>query len=252
MEWLTPDWPAPPWVRACSTTRGGGTSTGPFASLNLSDRVGDDPKRVAHNRALLYERLGLPAEPLWLEQVHGCQVILDWPARGCPVADAALACEPGQVCAVMTADCLPVLMCDDQGRCVAAAHAGWRGLAAGIIEQTVAALAVVPERILVWLGPAIGPDAFAVGEEVRARFLAEDPAASAAFRPAASGWYADLFELARLRLARLGVTRVYGGGECTFSQPKRFFSYRRDGLTGRQASLIWLMPADSGELKEHV
>ncbi|QIK37898.1 peptidoglycan editing factor PgeF [Caldichromatium japonicum] len=244
MEWLTPDWPAPAWVRACSTTRSGGVSLGPFASLNLSDRVGDDPERVVRNRTLLAERLSLPAAPLWLEQVHGCQVVTVWPDNGCPPADAALAVEPSRVCAVMTADCLPVLLCDDQGTRVAAVHAGWRGLTAGIIEQTVAALAVAPEHLLAWLGPAIGPDAFVVGDEVRALFIAGDPVASAAFRPTAGRWRADLWELARLRLERLGITRVYGGGACTFSQPERFFSYRRDGLTGRQASLIWLAPTD--------
>lgn len=251
MELIEPDWPAPASVRACATTRMGGVSQGAFASLNLGDHVGDDPERVARNRDILCSHLGLPAEPLWLRQVHGCDVArAECPVTPIPEADAAIATTPGAVCAVMTADCLPLLLCDDQGTCVSAVHAGWRGLAGGVLESAVAAMAVAPERLLVWMGPAIGPGAFEVGPEVRAAFIAEDTEAQAAFLPSTgtaqdARWLADLFELARLRLARLGVERVYGGGDCTFSQPGRFFSYRRDGTTGRLASLIWLAPNDS-------
>jgi len=241
---IEPDWPAPPWVRACSTTREGGVSDGPYASLNLGHHVGDVPARVACNRALLRERLGLPADPLWLRQVHGSALVTGLsPGPDSCEADGAIASGPGTVCAVMTADCLPVLMCDRQGTRIAAVHAGWRGLASGILERAFESLAVSPECLLVWLGPAIGADAFEVGPEVRQEFIAADPTTDSAFRPSESGrWLADLAGLARQRLARLGVTAVYGGGYCTVSDSRRFFSYRRDRVTGRMASLIWLEP----------
>ena len=243
MDLVRPDWPAPASVRACCTTRSGGVSKGAFASLNLGDHVGDDPAAVAANREHLREHLGLPAMPSWLRQTHG-RVLVDLDAPPADAdADAAMTATPRMVCAVMTADCLPLLICDDAGTRVAAVHAGWRGLAAGVIESAVSAMGVAPERLLVWLGPAIGPDAFEVGPEVRAQFIAADPAAAAAFRPSGERWLADLFALARQRLRRLGVERLYGGGDCTYSQPERFFSYRRDGVTGRMASLIWLRPA---------
>lgn len=245
MDWIEPDWPAPPAVRAVCTTRAGGVSRRPYASLNLGDHVGDDPAAVAHNRRLLRERLELPAEPRWLRQVHGCAVAgVESPEPECE-ADAAVAFGPGAVCAVLTADCLPVLLCDRSGTRVAAVHAGWRGLAEGVIEAALTRLDTPPERLLAWLGPAIGPDAFEVGGEVRERFLATGgPRAADAFRPApGSKWLADLYRLARLRLAAAGVTAVFGGGLCTFSEPARFFSYRRDGVTGRMASLIWLTQA---------
>ena len=243
MELIRPDWPAPAWVQACCTTRSGGVSGGAFASLNLGDHVGDDPNCVARNRARLRDRLGLPAEPLWLRQVHGCEVAeSDVAPSGC-VADASVARSPGQVCAVMTADCLPLLLCDGSGQAVAAVHAGWRGLAAGVMERAVGALGVDPGQILAWLGPAIGPDAFEVGGEVRDQFLAVDPGAGQAFRAGAAGrWLADLYTLARRRLEQVGVREVFGGGYCTYSDPGRFFSYRRDGVTGRMAGLIWLAP----------
>ena len=247
MELILPDWPAPPRVRAVSTTRLGGVSPAPYDALNLADHVGDDPAHVARNRALLRDRLALPAEPLWLEQVHG----RDWvdagtASPGC-AADAAVARAPGQICTVMTADCLPVLLCTRGGEAVAAAHAGWRGLAAGVIEQAVLALHTQPEEILAWLGPAIGPGAFEVGGEVRDTFVAEDSGAAADFRARGPGkWLADLFALARRRLASMGVTRVYGGGLCTYSDRARFYSFRRDGATGRMASLIWLADAETG------
>ncbi|EXJ15205.1 peptidoglycan editing factor PgeF [Imhoffiella purpurea] len=240
MNPIVPDWPAPERVRAVSTTRGGGVSRGPFASLNLADHVDDDPADVAHNRRSLVAHLGLPHEPCWLTQMHGCRVVDAEAGRA--DADASLATRPGPVCVVMTADCLPLLICDDRGTRVAAVHAGWRGLAGGVIESAVASLCLEPDRLMVWLGPAIGPDAFEVGAEVRDAFVAIDPMAGGAFRPGdrEGRWFADLFTLARQRLARLGVRRVFGGGDCTHSQPGRFFSYRRDGTTGRMASLIWL------------
>ncbi len=241
MQALRPDWPAPPWVRACTTTRPGGVSTGAYAGLNLADHVGDNPRRVAENRALVRLALDLPAEPRWLSQVHGCEVVPAADAAPGATADASVTRESGVVCAVLTADCLPLLMCDRRGRTAAAVHAGWRGLAGGVVERTLDALGEAPADLLVWLGPAIGPDAFEVGPEVRAAFLDSDPAAAAAFRRGPGDrWRADLYALARARLARAGVTRVYGGGVCTFADPDRFYSYRRDGVTGRMASLIWL------------
>lgn len=252
MRVIEPDWPAPAWVRACSTTREGGVSSGPYASLNLGDHVGDDPGRVALNRALVRRRLDLPAEPLWLRQVHGYDLVeqgaglagAPGAAHGCE-ADGALTSDPGVVCAVLTADCLPVLLCDQRGTRVAAVHAGWRGLASGILERAVAAMQVRPHQLYAWLGPAIGPDAFEVGPEVRTRFVAEHQQAAEAFLPGRRGRFlADLNRLARQRLGRLGVTAVYGGVYCTYSDPNRFFSYRRDGYTGRTATLIWLARRD--------
>jgi hypothetical protein len=246
---IIPDWPAPANVRALQTTRDGGVSVGAYATFNLGDHVGDDPVAVARNRALL--RGSLPAEPVWLKQVHGNIVADADRTEGVPDADAALARQPGKVCAVMTADCLPLLLCDEAGTVVAAAHAGWRGLAGGVVEATVKAMSVAPERLLVWLGPAIGPLAFEVGEEVRLAFMSHDPQAAKAFVPFPSlstqhsalstkKWLADIYLLARQRLALLGVERVYGGGLCTYTDAERFYSYRRDQATGRMASLIWL------------
>ncbi len=239
MELILPDWPAPAKVRALSTTRAGGVSAGPYASLNLGDHVGDDPAAVAENRARVRNRL--PAEPLWLKQVHLADVADADSASGVPEADASVARQPGKACAVLTADCLPLLLCDRAGAVVAAAHAGWRGLAEGVIEAAVEAMKVSPGEVLAWLGPAIGPAAFEVGGEVRDAFLAFDPAAAAAFVARENGkWLADIFHLARLRLGKIGVTAVYGGGVCTYSDAERFYSYRRDGATGRMASLIWI------------
>lgn len=243
---IVPDWPAPASVRALQTTRTGGVSRGPWAGFNLGDHVGDDPQAVAANRARL--RAVLPAEPTWLRQVHGT-VAVDAARAGktVPEADAAFASVPGVVCAVLTADCLPVLFCDRAGTVVAAAHAGWRGLQAGVLENTVAALRRPPGEILAWLGPAIGPRAFEVGPEVRAVFTGADPGAAAAFVPGhADRWWCDLPLLARRRLAAAGVTAVFGGETCTASDPARFFSYRRDGVTGRMASLVWLVGLPSG------
>ncbi len=239
MPVLLPDWPAPDRVAALVTTRAGGVSQGAYASLNLATHVGDDAAAVVENRHRLGEQL--PAEPAWLNQVHGCGVLRAEEAGRAGEADAVYTRRANTVCAVLTADCLPVLLCDDGGSVVAAAHAGWRGLAGGVVEAAVGAMNVTPARLLAWLGPAIGPLAFEVGSEVRAAFLAHDAVATAAFTAGQNGkWLADLYALARLRLAKLGVTRVFGGGECTYSDVQRWYSYRRDGATGRMATLIWL------------
>lgn len=246
--WLIPDWPAPGNVNAVSTTRAGGVSQSPFERLNLGDHVGDDGLAVAANRHRVGEVLRLPTEPLWLEQVHGTTVSAMKAASCYPQADASVAFRPRQVSVVMTADCLPVLFCDRRGTRVASAHAGWRGLCDGVIEQTLARLECAPAEVLVWLGPAIGAQAFEVGDEVRAAFLAHDPAAAGAFEPGktAGKWLADIYQLARQRLSARGVRQVYGGEFCTVSDPERFFSYRRDGQTGRMASLIWLSADSAG------
>lgn len=239
---LVPDWPAPSNIRALVTTRSGGVSVAPYESFNLGAHVGDAPEAVAENRLRL--RRQLPSEPVWLDQVHGTRVLDADHASGIVAADAALARGAGVVCTVMTADCLPVLFCDDSGAVVAAAHAGWRGLAAGVLEATVARMAVAPECVLAWMGPAIGPTAFEVGGEVRDAFVAADPGAAEAFVSShlPGKWLADLFLLARRRLVRAGVVRVYGGGVCTVTDQKRFYSYRRDGVTGRFASMVWRLP----------
>jgi len=241
IDWIAPDWPAPAHVRVLSTLRAGGVSVGPYAALNLAAHVGDRPEAVSANRLLLREAAHLPAEPLWLEQVHGINVIRH---PGDPVvvqADASVAFEPGRVCAVMTADCLPVVLTDRGGTRVGVAHAGWRGLLDGVVEATIAALDTSPARLFAWLGPAIGPDAFEVGDEVRAAFANRNPAAGACFRRNERNRYqADLAGLARLALAAAEVRSVHGGGWCTHHESDRFFSFRRDGITGRMATLAWL------------
>lgn len=261
--WIIPDWPAPMSVRSLITTRTGGVSSAPYTSLNLADHVGDDPLAVTENRRQLCRNV--PAAPCWLNQEHGTTVVdakVAAAAARTPLADAAFARDPSVVCAVMTADCLPVLLCDESGSVVAAAHAGWRGLHAGILERTVAAMKVPRGRLLAYLGPAIGPQAFEVGDEVRCAFISANAGDAAAFQASpdpeqgsgqegrrlsgsgtwvrAGGWMADIYLLARRRLARVGVEAIYGGGYCTVGQESRFFSYRRDGVTGRMASLIWL------------
>jgi len=240
-QFILPDWPAPANVRAAVTTRAGGVSRAPYDSFNLAAHVGDDPATVNENRARLRATLALPVEPTWLKQVHGV-VVVDAALSGSePEADGAFATQPGAVCAVLTADCLPVLLCNREGTKVAALHAGWRGLAGGVIEAGVKALGVPGSDLLAWLGPAIGPASFEVGPEVRAAFVQQDAQAAQAFRAVPEGKYlAEIYLLARLRLQRLGVAVVYGGGFCTATERARFCSYRRDGATGRMASLIWL------------
>lgn len=234
-------WPAPAAVQAWTTTRRGGVSAPPYATFNLAAHVGDAPERVTENRRRLAAALRLPTPPHWLTQVHGDRVVDTADARAPLEADGSFTTIPGAVCGVLTADCLPVLLCDRAGTRVAALHGGWRGLAAGILEAGVAALRRPGADLMAWLGPAIGPAAFEVGPEVRAALLARYPGATQAFRAGAGDrWQADVFALARHALARQGVTSVYGGGQCTFSAPETFFSYRRDGVTGRMATLVWL------------
>jgi YfiH family protein len=247
LQTISPDWPAPPTVRAAFTLRVGGVSAAPFDSLNLGAHVGDTGAAVTENRRRVRTQLGLPAEPLWLEQVHGIEVAdLDMAygrvSATPPTADAAITRRAGNVCVMQVADCMPVLFAARDGRAVAAAHAGWRGLAAGVLEAAVARLAVAPRGLIAWLGPAIGPAHFEVGGEVRAAFLAHDPAAAAAFSANSRGrWQCDLSALARHRLGAAGVSAVFGGRWCTYADPARFFSYRRDGQCGRMAALIWLV-----------
>ncbi len=243
IEFIVPAWPAPAHVRAVTTTRLGGVSAVPFATLNLGAHVGDDAGQVSENRERLRAQLQLPAEPRWLEQVHGIRIVAAGDCSpGCE-ADGSFTERPGEVCVVLTADCLPLLLCDQAGRRVAAVHAGWRGLCAGVIESAVTALGGEGGEVLAWLGPAIGPEAFEVGPEVREAFLARDPDATSAFRPGvADRWFANLYELARRRLAAAGVARVFGGTHCTHGEPEKFFSFRRDGRTGRMATLIWMEP----------
>ncbi|AZD04552.1 peptidoglycan editing factor PgeF [Pseudomonas chlororaphis] len=237
-DWLIPDWPAPAGVKACVTTRAGGVSLAPFDSLNLGDHVDDNPEAVAENRRRLTDRFSI--KPAWLKQVHGIDVVEADPSV-VATADASWTATPGIACSAMTADCLPALFCDRAGTRVAAAHAGWRGLAAGVLEATLDSLKVAPEDVLVWLGPAIGPQAFEVGPEVRDAFVRHLPQTEQAFVASHNPGklMADIYMLARLRLAACGVTAVYGGGFCTVSDP-RFYSYRRSPRTGRFASLIWL------------
>jgi YfiH family protein len=224
---IIPEWPAPPNVKALQTIRQGGISKPPYNSMT-----------VAANRQALSRYV--PSEPVWLKQVHGTRVI-DAAGAGClPEADAAYAREKETVCCVMTADCLPILVCDEEGTIAAAIHAGWRGLLNGVIEQTLATMQHPSSQLMAWLGPAIGPGAFEVGSEVRGAFMQKDRAAEKAFTPTAEKWLADIYLLARQRLNGCGVSGIYGGEFCTFSEQERFFSYRRDGVTGRMATLIWL------------
>lgn len=236
---LIPDWPAPVNVKSLQTTRKGGLSAAPYDSLNLGEHVGDEPLNVARNRVLLNHLL--PSEPVWLEQAHGTLVANADDASCQPQADACIARHRESVCVVMTADCLPVLLCDAQGSVVGAAHAGWKGLAAGVIEATVQAMSAPPHNLMAWLGPAISQNAFEVGEEVRAAFVALHPQAASAFAVGQSGkWLADIYALARIHLNALGIAQIYGGNYCTYRESEKFFSYRRDGATGRMGTFIWL------------
>jgi len=240
-QWLVPDWPVPDRVRAFVTTREGGVSDGDYASMNLGGSSGDREDRVEANRAIA--RALLPGDPLYLAQVHGTTVVdLDAP-RGAerPRADAAVTFTPGTPAVVLTADCMPVFFADGAGTRVGVAHAGWRGLAAGVLESTVAAMKADPREIVAWMGPAIGPDAFEVGPEVKEAFAKADPAAEGAFKPHVPGKFmADLYMLARQRLARAGLREIHGGGFCTFHDTSRFFSYRRVQKSGRMGAFIWV------------
>ncbi|MEQ1635409.1 MAG: peptidoglycan editing factor PgeF [Methylococcales bacterium] len=237
-NWLEPDWPAPANVHAASTLRSGGVSTGVYSSLNPATHVGDDVSHVQKNRTLITQMLALPAEPAWLEQVHGQTVLKAEQVQGLQQADASFTQQAQVVCAVMTADCLPVLFCSSDGQSVAAAHAGWRGLLAGILTNTL--LALQAKEVLVWLGPAIGQNCFEVGAEVREAFVQKNSDYAAAFIAQGTAHYlADIYQLARIELANAGVSKIYGGDFCTVTDQARFFSYRRDNQTGRMATLIW-------------
>ncbi len=266
-RWLTPDWPAPINVHAATTLRTGGVSCGAYAGLNPAMHVGDDADRVMQNRQLIKELLGLPSDPVWLDQIHSNRAVPALKTESLQQADASYTAEPGVVCSVLTADCLPLLVCSTDGSQVAAIHAGWRGLLAGVIGNTLTAMKIplpppftkgeagqssntdsnlplckrgVRGDFLVWLGPAIGPDCFEVGAEVRDAFLEKSPAFITAFKQQGNGkWLADIYQLARIDLAMLGIDKVYGGGFCTVTEQERFYSYRRDKQTGRMATLIW-------------
>lgn len=243
MHVIQPDWPAAPWIKAASTTRTGGCSQGAYASLNLGLHVADDPAHVGQNRLRLIHHLGLDQEPIWLNQVHGPEIVEAATSQPGTRADGSIAREPSVACAVLTADCLPILMARQDGKAVAALHGGWKGLHAGILEAAVQRLET--QRLWVWLGPAIGPKAFEVGPEVQQAFLLKDPRLAAAFKPHLQGkWLADLYEIARILLEISGIPRsqVFGGHWCTYTQTNEFFSYRRDPVTGRMATLIWLEP----------
>ena len=245
MRMIDPNWPRPPGVHAIQTTRQGGISLAPYTALNLATHVGDTPAHVQENRRLLRKHLALPSEPLWLEQVHGIEVYRtghDESPQLPPRADAAYTAQPGIVLSVLTADCLPVLFASQDGREIAAAHAGWRGLLGGVLEATLAAFKSPRTQIIAWLGPAISQSAFEVGHEIRTAFVQHSPNARSAFVPSvrAGHWQADLYELARQRLAAHGLHNVYGGNLCSYSDPESFYSYRREKTTGRMASLIWM------------
>lgn len=240
---IYPNWPAAAGVNAVMTTRSGGVSVAPFDSMNLGDHVNDDPEAVKKNRALLIKQLNLPSEPVWLSQVHGIRAIEHESASNGDEADAIVAHQPRQVCAIMTADCLPVLFSNKQGTVVGAAHAGWRGLESGVLESTITGMQCDAKDILVWLGAAIGPQAFEVGPEVREAFVDRHKQTQVAFVAQDNGKYlADIYMLARIRLEIAGIIQenIYGGEWCTYSQSDLYFSYRRESQTGRMASLIWL------------
>ncbi len=237
-HWLTPDWPVPANIRAATTLRTGGVSYGAYASLNPAMHVGDDVDLVKKNRQLIKELLDLPGEPVWLEQIHSNRAVPAVKTESLQQADASYTAEAGVVCAVMTADCLPLLVCAADGSQVAAIHAGWRGLLAGVVANTLSAMQ--DNELLVWLGPAIGPDCFEVGVEVRDAFVQKSAAFMTAFKQQSNGkWLADIYQLARIDLATLGIDKIYGGGFCTVTEQERFYSYRRDKQTGRMATLIW-------------
>ena len=237
-HWLKPDWPVPANVHAAATFRTGGFSQNFYASFNLAQHVGDEPAAVAKNRLLLREALDLPSEPAWLSQIHSSIAVEAFPGMPLIEADASYSAHPGIVCVVMTADCLPVLLCSSDGMEIAAIHAGWRGLLAGIIDNTV--FAMQTRKLYAWFGPAIGPGCFEVGGEVRSAFVARSQDFESCFIQCSENkWLADIYQLARFNLAQLGITQTYGGGFCTFTDQEKFYSYRRDKNTGRMATLIW-------------
>ena len=237
-DFIIPNWPAPKNVHALQTNREGGVSLAPFTSLNLGSHVNDDPIHVAHNRQLLSQYL--PSEPVWLNQVHGVNVIDAANTTCLPSADASYTTRKNVVCVTMTADCLPILVCDTVGTLVASIHAGWRSLCDGVIEATIAKMQTNSSDLMAWLGPAIGPNTFEVGAEVRAQFVAKDAKAELAFKKHGDKYLADIYQIATQRLNNLGVKQIYGGDRCTFTDKDQFFSFRRDGATGRMATLIWL------------
>jgi polyphenol oxidase len=240
--WITPDWPAPTSVRALSTLRTGGVSRGNYASFNLATHVGDERNSVLRNRELLKDAASLPAEPIWLEQVHGNVVWqVSGPSSSTPIADASVTRTKKQICTILTADCLPVIFCDLEGTAVGAAHAGWRGLAGGVLNETLRAMGSPAARVIAWMGPAIEQSAFEVGDEVREQFVARTPHHANAFASNDRGrWQADIYALARRELESLGVAGVYGGGFNVYADAERFFSYRRDKQTGRMATMVWI------------
>jgi polyphenol oxidase len=235
---LFPDWPAPENIHAATTLRTGGVSKGAYFSLNPAAHVCDDTNRVKHNRQIIREMLDLPSEPVWLDQIHSNRAVKAVKTASLQQADASYTHEPGIVCAIMTADCLPLLVCSMDGTQVAAIHAGWRGLLAGVISNTIVAMQQ-RNNLLVWLGPAIGPDCFEVGDEVRDAFLEKSAEFNTAFKKQNNKWLADIYQMARIELAALGISKVYGGTNCTVTEHERFYSYRRDAQTGRMATLIW-------------
>lgn len=241
---LLPNWPAPTWIRAFTTLRTGGHSEPPFASFNLGTTAGDNPQHVALNRLLLNHQYGLPRDAIWLQQTHSAEVIqLEKNTQGSLTGDGVWSIQPGVPCLILTADCLPILLCDSKGSVVAAIHCGWRGILRGIIENAVSLLRTQTQaEILAWLGPAIGPNCFEVGSEVRDQFMTLETRLVSAFKPGVKPgkWMADIYELARLKLRAVGVNAIWGGDFCTYTDQERFFSYRRDGKTGRMASLIWI------------
>jgi polyphenol oxidase len=250
-HWLVPDWPVPANIHAAATLRTGGVSQGSYYCLNPANHVSDDDGRVKQNRRIIKEMLDLPDEPVWLEQIHSNRVVKAVKTASLQQADASYTDEPGVVCAVLTADCLPLLACSRDGTQVAAIHAGWRGLLAGVISNTVAAMqtprSLLPgisgagQDLMVWLGPAIGPDCFEVGTEVREAFIQKSAAFNNAFKKQGNGkWLADIYQLARVELSTLGIANVYGGTHCTVTEHESFYSYRRDTQTGRMATLIWM------------
>jgi len=241
VNWLQADWPAPDFIKAGTTLRQGGVSKGAYASFNLATHVGDELAAVEENRVILTQGLNAPDAPQWLEQIHSTKAVLLPNEEAIPKADASYTLKENVVCAVMTADCLPLLITDKHGSCVAAIHAGWRGLCDGIIEATIKKLPTEPESLLVWLGPAIGADVYEIGEEVYDAFIHGDNKAKQAFTSVSEGhWLFDIYQLAKYRLHKMGIKQIYGGDHCTLSEEEEFFSYRRDNVTGRMASMIWI------------